>query len=479
MAVTDTETHASAPASARGAHRAFFLRLHFYAGLFVGPFLLVAALSGGLYAVAPSIEQLVYRHYLHVDSTGPALPVSDQIRVAQKVRPDLDVTAVRPATVPGETTRVMFGDPMLGPSERLGVFVDPVTGESLGQLTVYGSSGSLPVRTWISNLHRSLHLGDPGRAYSELAASWLWIVALGGVILWVGRYRRTRRRRRAEARLLTVDRSARGRALTLNWHGAVGLWIAAGLFFLSATGLTWSTYAGANVDALRAAMSWTTPTVSTGGEPEHAGHGGGGSESRLAATPSEPRVAEIDRVLQAARAAGVDGRVEVGIPSRPGAAFTVTQTRQPWVMSNSTVAVDGVTGKITDATWFADWPVAAKLAAWGIQLHMGTLFGVVNQLVLVAMAAALVTVVVRGYLMWWRRRPTLGGRAPRRGVLTQLPPGGAVAVVVIAAAVGWFIPLFGLSLVAFIAVDVAIGLVRGRAAQSTGNPGNHGGQWRD
>lgn len=466
MAVTDTETHTSATASTRGAQRAFFLRLHFYAGLFVGPFLLVASLSGGLYAVAPSIEQLVYRDYLHVDSTGPALPVSDQIRVAQEVRPDLAVTAVRPAAAPGETTRVMFGDPTLGPSERLGVFVDPVTGHSLGQLTVYGSSGSLPVRTWISNLHRNLHLGEPGRLYSELAASWLWIIALGGVILWVGRYRRTRRRRTAEARLLTVDRSARGRALTMNWHGAVGVWIATGLFFLSATGLTWSTYAGANVDALRAAMSWTTPTVSTVGEPEHAGHGDGDGddESDSAAMLSEPRVGDVDRVLQAARAAGLDGRVEVSIPSRPDTAFTVTQTRQPWVMSNSTVAVDGATGKVVDATWFADWPLAAKLSAWGIQLHMGTLFGVANQLVLVALAAALVTVVVRGYLMWWRRRPTQGGgpggRPPRRGALTQLPPGAAMAVVMIAAAVGWFIPLFGLSLVAFVAVDMVIGLVR-------------------
>lgn len=183
MASTDTERQISTSTSDTSGYRAFFLRLHFYAGLFVGPFLLVAALSGGLYAVAPSIEQFVYRDHLHVDSNGPALPLSDQVRIAQRVRPDLTVTAVRPATEPGETTRVMFSDPTLGPSERLGVFVDPVKGESLGELTVYGSSGALPVRTWISNLHRSLHLGDPGRIYSELAASWLWIITLAGVAL--------------------------------------------------------------------------------------------------------------------------------------------------------------------------------------------------------------------------------------------------------------------------------------------------------
>lgn len=228
MAITDTERQISTPASDISGYRAFILRLHFYAGLFVGTFLLVAAISGGLYAVAPSIEQLVYRDHLHADSSGPALAVSDQVGVAQQVRPDLTVSAVRPATEPGETTRVLFSDPTLGPSERLGVFVDPVKGESVGELNVYGSSGSLPVRTWISNLHRSLHLGDPGRIYSELAASWLWIIALAGIFLWVSRYRRTKIRRPAEARLLTVDRNSQGRTRTLNWHGTVGFWIALG-----------------------------------------------------------------------------------------------------------------------------------------------------------------------------------------------------------------------------------------------------------
>ncbi|WP_373194757.1 PepSY domain-containing protein, partial [Mycobacterium marinum] len=69
-------------------------------------------------------------------------------------------------------------------------------------------------------------------------------------------------------------------------------------------------------------------------------------------------------------------------PADRATAFTVTQTRQPWVLSNNAVAVDGTTGAITDVSWFADWPLAAKLTAWGIQLHMGLLFGPANQVLL-------------------------------------------------------------------------------------------------
>lgn len=213
-ATDETPTSASSPSATAAHYRAFLLRLHFYAGIFVGPFLLVAAISGGLYAIAPSIEQFAYRDTLRTHSSGEMVPVAEQVRAAQSERPDLTVTAVRPAAKAGDTTRVMFDDPALGESERHAVFIDPVTAASRGQLTVYGSSGALPLRTWIDQLHRSLHLGEPGRIYSELAASWLWLIALAGVLLWGGRYRRMSRRGGTKPRLLTVDRTAGGRART-------------------------------------------------------------------------------------------------------------------------------------------------------------------------------------------------------------------------------------------------------------------------
>lgn len=444
------------PVSRPGSLTALARRLHFYAGVFVGPFLLIAAVTGGLYALAPSLEQLVYRDYLHVDSTGEPRPVADQIRAAQQVRPDLTVTAVRPAAHSGDTTRVLFADPTLGESERRAVFVDPATAQPVGELTVYGSSGALPVRTWIDQLHRNLHLGEPGRWYSELAASWLWVIALAGVGLWIARHRTS------VARLFTVDRTARGRARTLSRHGVVGCWIAGALLFLSATGLTWSRHAGENVTELRAALAWTTPTVTTtldgpvatAGHDHHAAPAGSGGGA--------PRVGEVDRVLAAARAAGAGGAVEVSIPSDAGTAFTVAQTREPWVMSNNAVAVDGATGRVTDTSWFADWPVAAKLAAWGIQLHMGLLFGLANQIVLAALAVALVTVIGRGYLMWWRRRATQAGGPPARGASRGMPPLAVAAATVAILAIGWFLPLLGLSLLGFLVVDAVIGAVKRR-----------------
>ncbi|OYD71899.1 PepSY domain-containing protein, partial [Rhodococcus sp. OK302] len=47
----------SPPTKKPRSARPLILRLHFYAGILIGPFILIAALSGGLYAIAPSIEK--------------------------------------------------------------------------------------------------------------------------------------------------------------------------------------------------------------------------------------------------------------------------------------------------------------------------------------------------------------------------------------------------------------------------------------
>ena len=447
-------------------------RLHFYAGVFIAPFLIVAAVSGGLYAISPSLEQVVYRDQLSTDSTGDARPISEQVEAAARLRPDLTLSAVRPAAEAGDTTRVLFDDSSLGASKRQAVFIDPVTLESTGELVSYGSSAALPMRTWISELHRHLHLGEPGRIYSELAASWLWVIAVAGLALWISAYRARRKRRAAD--LVVFDRSATGRNRTRNRHGVIGVWIAVGLVFLSATGLTWSKYAGEHVSDVRTALSWTTPTVDTSpsgstsgsdGLGDHSGHGdhGGAGHEQHVPEASGQTIAQLDRVLGTARAAGVDGQVEVSIPTDADTAFTVAETRQPWQFAQDTVTVNGATGAVVDELRFADWPLAAKLTTWGIALHMGILFGWVSQLVLLLLAIALVVLIVRGYQMWWQRRPKRGGavaagRPPARGALRRVPVAGAVAIVVVAAVVGWFVPLLGLSLLGFLVVDAALGI---------------------
>jgi uncharacterized iron-regulated membrane protein len=431
--------------------RGLVLRLHFYAGVLVGPFVLVAALTGVLYALTPQLESWLYHGELSVPATGRQLPLAEQVRAARAGNPSGTPVAVRPAPRPGATTRVLFADPGLGEAERRAVFVDPATGRVTGSLVAYGASGVLPLRTALDRLHRNLLLGEPGRLYSELAASWLWVLALGGAVLWLTRWRADRRSRSAGA--------AAGRWHTLGLHGVVGVWVLPAAVFLAATGLTWSAHAGGNVGALRALLGWATPSLTTSAGPVAAG----GSDA-----------ARVDAVLASARGAGIDAdAVEIGLPAAAGAPWKVAEVDRGWPTQVDAVAVDGASGTVVGEVRFADYPLAAKLGRWGVDAHTGVLFGWPNQLLLLAAGLGLVALVLLGYRMWWLRRPVRGngfafGRPVARGQWRKASTAQVVVLLVVAGLVGWSVPLLGLSLVAFLAVDVLLGVRASRGPTGAG-----------
>lgn len=475
MTATDSAPAAVASAAALrptgrgGWFTPLLRRLHFFAGLLVGPFIFVAAVSGALYAITPTLEKVMYAHELTAASDAAGVSLAAQIEAAEAYLGDGSTpVAVRPAPEPGATTRVMFADDALPESTTRAIFVDPVTTEIRGDLPVYGTSGALPLRHWISDLHRSLHLGDVGRWYSELAASWLGIVALAGFGLWIGRFVRSRRGRRD---LLRPNRRHTGYRRLSGWHSAVGIWVVLGAVFLSATGITWSTFAGAHVSDLRAAVGEGTPALTTsldgaaaGGE--HAGHTGHGAAAPTGASASAADPATFDAVLALARDVNVNsGDVEIKPPTAAGKAWVVQEIHRSFPTEVDAVAIDGSRMQVTDRVDFADFPLLAKLSRWGVDLHMGTMFGLANQLVLLALALGIAAVVVLGYAMCWRRRPTRGlAAAPARGVLGSAPWWGIAAVLLVAVAVGLFLPLVGYTLAAFVMIDVLLGWRARRAA---------------
>ena len=169
-----TATTTSAPEPAAGAEpertrrrpgvwaqlRPLILRLHFYAGVLVGPFILVAAVSGLLYVWTPQVEQVLYQDLLRVPAAEQSLPLGEQVRLAEAKIPGSEVDSVRPATTPEDSTWVHLSlpgdDADPHSSTQTTVFVDPHRGEVLGVSESYGTSGALPVRTWIDLLHREL-----------------------------------------------------------------------------------------------------------------------------------------------------------------------------------------------------------------------------------------------------------------------------------------------------------------------------------
>lgn len=466
--------------TAKAAFLALLKRIHFYIGLFIGPCIFVAALTGTLYVLTPQLENHLYQHELFTSSTGEVQPLSRQIEAAQAASgAEAKIYAVRPSPAEGETTRVMFSNPELGASKSRAVFVDPVTLKVQGELTVYGTSGILPFRTWLDDLHRGLLLGDVGRNYSELAASWLWVAALGGIVLWATGRQKVRGNRKLRGVAAKQQRSR-------HWHSWLGLTLIAGLLFFSATGLTWSQWAGDNISLLRAKMGWMTPSVSTTltantqAEPvnEHADHQvADQSNMKMADMPDMPEMdvdnmqmrgipaavpvlpATFDDVVSAARHAGIDAaKIEVRPAYYSDKAWTVTEVDRSWPTQVDAVSVNPYTLTILDQTRFADFPLLAKLTRWGVDAHMGILFGLWNQIILAVFGLGLCLMIGWGYRLWWLRRPQMNSTNNPAVTLMQtwrlVPFSLQCLILIVVIILSLSLPLMGLSLVLFLLIDL-------------------------
>ncbi|WDZ49934.1 PepSY-associated TM helix domain-containing protein [Acinetobacter vivianii] len=373
--------------------RNLFRLVHIYAGIFVAPFIFIAAFTGFLYVSSPQLEQYIYKEQLYVHSENrPQQQLSLQVLAAQSVMAEsARITELRPAPTSDQTTQVIYADPE-NKLNNQAVFVNPYTLEVMGQLPVYGTSGVLPLRTLIDQFHSNLLLGDVGRLYSELAASWLAILSLSGLYHWYIRRKH-------------FNQSKTVRNKVLKWHSSIGIVLLPLLLIVAITGLTWSKWTGENIRILRQALSWQTPALVSSLSGMHSIDSHAHHHSDMSQMSHQPliKAENFDQVLQLARQNGIrSAELQIKPPTTINTAWTVSEIRRRWPTEADSIAIDLRNNKVIDHLQFKDFPIAAKLTRWGVDAHIGILFGWVNQLILMIYALALCFLILLAFWLWSR-----------------------------------------------------------------------------
>lgn len=407
----------------------FLRRLHSFVGVFIGPFILVAAFTGALYGLSFSLENFFYRDVLYVSYIGEMKSLSMQVKAAQDlVGSEGELLAVRPAPEKTDTTRVLFSAKNLGNSEYRTIFVNPYTLEIKADMVTYGTTGALPLRRTIDLLHRDLLLGDYGRWYSELGASWLWLTGVTGLVLYL--------RRRTK-------KSANKFQKVVRFHSQLGVWCLVAILMLSVTGLTWSEYAGEKISKIRSSMQWQTPSLKR-------------EIVKQDSREQKINLETFDKVILVARNNGIDSnKIEIKPSFKSNQAWTVTEVDRSYPTQVDAVSIDPEALTVTDKLEFEKFPLMAKLTRWGVDIHMGSLFGLANQMILTIMALGISGLGLTGYWMWLKKR------AWRREVrhvslykeLIRQPILNKVFLSAVILFISAFLPLFCIGLVVFSAIE--------------------------
>lgn len=431
--------------SLSGPYRAVW-RWHFYAGLLVIPFLMLLALTGGLYLFNTEIDRAVYADMARVEARAEqASP--DRWAAAARVATGGEVANVLVPARPDEAVRITVRMPN---DSRRTVFVDPHDAQVTG-VTGYGG-----VMETVKRLHSLELFGPVMNIVVEIVAGWAIILVATGIFLWWPRGRPV------GVVSIRATNPAR-RPFWRDLHAVTGLYAGAVIVFLAVTGMPWSAVWGDRVLNLMRESGLGRPAAPAAASPwEHADHhdapkGVGWTMENAVLPVPHHATPSLTRVIDRAEAAGLARPYLVSIPKSEGLAFTVAR-QSTRVEDARSLYIDGATGELRADIGYDRFGVGAKAFEWGIAVHQGQQYGQINRLIMLGGCIAIWILSISGFVMWWKRRPKDRLAAP------VAPPGPRVR----AAALGIVIPLCilypltGLSLLVAVGLDRAVAAIRKR-----------------
>ncbi|UVL14811.1 PepSY domain-containing protein [Pseudomonas atacamensis] len=421
-------------------------RWHFYAGLFVAPFMVMLALTGIIYLFKPQLDLLMYSSLLEVPAGHHTVPADDLLQRVKAAYPQGQVTQYLPPVNAERSAQFVVKNA----GHELNVFVDPYHGDILGE-----QDAKQNLQAIARAIHGELMIGTVGDRLIEMAAGWGVVLVVSGLFLWWPRGQ--------AAGILWPRLSSRGRLLWRDLHAVTGFWGATLLLVMLLSGMTWTGFWGKqyaqvwnvfpaamwdNVptsdiearslnSATRQTVPWAmenTPMPMSGDHAEHMNHG------NAHAGPAAPEVSLQD-VQNIASERKVEPGYSITLPTTATGVFTIAVFADD-PRNDATLHIDQYTGKVLADVRFEHYGTVARATEIGVMLHEGKMFGTFNQIVVLLICLMILLSAVSGVVIWWKRRPEgKFGVPPLRHDLPTWKTG--VAIMLVLAVV---FPLVGASL---------------------------------
>nr|WP_258535667.1 PepSY domain-containing protein [Bacillus sp. 03113] len=381
-------------------------RWHFYAGLIFTPFLLILAVTGGIYLFKPQIEQYMYQDLYQVEAQNETISPSKQIESVTRNYPDAEVVKYRPSV---SSTR--FAEVKINLQGRsFTVFVNPYNGQIIGEL-----NDADRLMNKIEELHGELMAGTIGDRIVELTACWTIVLIATGLYLWWPKGKR-------KFLGVVIPRFSKDKKILVrDLHAVPAFWISASIIFLVLTGLPWSGLWGKTFQQVttNAGVGYP-PSIWVGDAPK--------SNIQTKEVADVPWAAEnlpvptsemqpfiklsLDDVVNIAKEQMVYPGYTIFIPQTVDGVYTLSNFPDR-AQNETTMHIDQYTGAILADYRYVHYELVGKVIALGITIHKGLQFGLINQLLGLLVCIGIVGVVISGVILWWKRKPSGELGAPK------------------------------------------------------------------
>lgn len=430
-------------------------RWHFYAGLYVIPFLLMLAVTG-LIMLWISVLAGLGDEKMTVTPQGTPLAVSALQAAAEATVPGGHASQYVAPLSPGHVAVFAVSTE----AGKTGVTLNPYTGEVLHSFAWRDGWYD-----FANTIHGTLMIGDTGDRLIEIAASLAMMLVATGIYLHWPRNGATAKS------TLVPDLSKRGRALWKSLHGVVGLWISVVLVAFLVSGLSWTGIWGDKMVqgwSSFPAEKWDNVPLS---DATHASMNHNGSKEvpwnlekvpmpesgSLAGQAAIQGPVTIDSVAGFADTLGFNRRYQVNLPGGAEGVWTISHDSMsndgPNPAADRTIHIDQYTGNVLADVQYSDYSAYAKFMAWGIAFHEGDM-GLWNIALNTVFCLSMIFLPVSGLVLWWKRRPDGALRLVAPPMPLDVPL--AKGVLLIGLTLSMAFPMLGLTLLAVLAVDLIL-----------------------
>lgn len=416
----------------------FIWRVHFFAGLIVSPFLIILALSGSVYLFKPQLDKLLYSNLVSINTTLTT-PLSETVLVEKikKKYPDNNITHYHSPNSPSHSAQF----DLAVATGTLSVFINPYDGSFLGE-----RDNNDYIQEIARKIHGELLIGDFGDRIVELVACWALILLVSGVYLsWP-------RSNEKFWGFLLPRFTLKGRAFWRDIHTICGVYGSIFIFLLILTGLPWSGIWGNKVlhvwEQYPEAMFAQVPKSKVLTETLN--------EGKINVVPWAVEKVELptskdvgassislQNAISIALKEKVIMPVNVAFPKNKDGVFTVsTVTGNP--KEERVVHIDQYNGLVLASIGYNDYSKIAAVVQYGISLHEGKYFGILNQLLGFFGCLMLIGLSITGVYIWWTRKP-IGKIGAPQASYTELSTKNKKIIMALMISVGILFPLVGLS----------------------------------
>lgn len=404
----------SVPRRRTGLYRVFW-RWHFYAGIIIGPVLVVVALTGAMYIFKPELERVIYRDTMFVIPQAGSVPLDRQVKLVEDAYPAWTVDTVEVDSDPTRATSIRIRG---RDAESQRVYVNPHT------VTIQGAIGDNSLFRVVLAIHRRLFIGTIGRVVVELVTCWTLILLVTGLYLWFPR-------RRQKLWGIVVPRlRAKPYTALRDLHAISGAFVMPIVTAIAGTGLVYSLVWGS---------AYQSATIVTGGTAK---------ELAVPMSSSVSRVIPLDRALSIVRSRYPEASfVDLTLTRKDTLIARAKFSENIGPRSRAVLTLNRNTGAVVAAETSDQLPVLSWWrTTWNYPLHVGSILGTPTKVLWLFACLVLAALPISGICMWWKRRPAGRTGFPRRidnktpwwllgtiGLLSVLLPVVGLSVVLILA----------------------------------------------